>query len=589
MKKAFCSLVLMGMLALFVLAACSGENGANGSNGLNTLVSIVSEPAGTHCAYGGISVNSGVDTNGNGVLDPSEVTSTQYACNGVNGSNGYTDLVAIVSEPAGTNCANGGKKVSVGLDTNANDVLDASEITSSNYICNGAIGSNGLNSLMAIVSEPSGSICSNGGLKITSGLDANSNGTLDASEVTSMKYVCNGAGISWVDVTGTSVQAASNTGYLADSASQVAITLPPSPALGDIVQVTGVGTGGWVVAQNAGQSVISKNLVDPSFGAVWTGHLTGLAWLSVASSADGSKLVAVPLSDQIYTSDDSGATWTPRDSARSWTSVASSSDGTKLVAVAAGDQIFTSIDSGATWTPQGPTLNWIGVASSSDGTKLVAVPNGDQIYTSIDSGATWTARDSSRTWLGVASSADGTKLVATENGGRIYTSIDSGVTWTPRESARNWRGVASSSDGTKLVAAVSFGGRIYTSIDSGVTWTPRDSPRNWWGVASSSDGNRLVATENGGRLYTSIDSGANWIARGPATSWFAAASSSDGSRLVAVEEGGLVYTSEPTALQSTTVGTTGAIGGEQYDAIELQYVGNNTFTILSSEGQLAAQ
>jgi hypothetical protein len=33
----------------------------------------------------------------------------------------------------------------------------------------------------------------------------------------------------------------------------------------------------------------------------------------------------------------------------------------------------------------------------------------------------------------------------------------------------------------------------------------------------------------------------------------------------------------------------GSISGEQYDAIELQYIGNNTFTVLSYKGYLVVQ
>jgi hypothetical protein len=678
MTRAPSTLLLACGLAAFLVAGCGGDNSANGTNGanaansgvgLNTLVTVVAEPAGANCAYGGVSVNAGTDTNGNGVLDPSEITSTQDVCNGANGSNGsngasgangsngYSALVAVVSEPAGTNCASGGNKVSTGLDTNANGVLDTSEITSSNYICNGANGSNGtngangsngLNTLMAAVAEPAGSNCSNGGLKVTSGLDsnannvldagevtgttyvcngtnggnganggnglnsllsivtetaganctyggqrissgldANNNGTLDPTEVASTKYICNGAGINWVDVTGTSVQAASNTGYLADNASQVAVTLPASPALGDVVRVSGVGGGGWRVAQNAGQSVITANLLGPSIASAWTPHDQNRIWYSVTSSTDGTTLAAVASGGQIYTSANSGVTWIARDSGRQWTSVASSADGTQLVAVALNDQIYTSTNSGVTWTPRESARRWSGVASSADGTKLVAVVgNGGQIYTSSNSGATWTPRDSGRDWFAVASSADGVKLVAVVTGGQIYTSPDSGVTWIARDSARNWWGIASSADGTKLVATEN-GGQIYTSADSGVTWTARDSARTWWGVASSADGTRLVAVETNG-AYTSLDSGVNWVPRaGP--SLFSIASSADGAKLVAGAYNAQIYTSVPAALQSTTVGTAGSISGGQYDAIELQYVGNNTFTILSSEGSLAAQ
>jgi len=116
--------------------------------------------------------------------------------------------------------------------------------------------------------------------------------------------------------------------------------------------------------------------------------------------------VAAVLNGQIYTSTDSGVTWTPRESSRGWQSVASSADGTKLVAVEEagqnGGRIYTSTDSGVSWTPRESNRIWTSVASSADGFKLVAVvgsnetyPAGGQIYTSEPpsvSGAAGTAQ-----------------------------------------------------------------------------------------------------------------------------------------------------------------------------------------------------
>ncbi len=73
---------------------------------------------------------------------------------------------------------------------------------------------------------------------------------------------------------------------------------------------------------------------------------------------------------------------TPRESSRTWTSVASSSDGTKLLAAVNNGQLYTSIDSGVSWTPPTGTAQWISVASSADGTKLLAAVSGGQLYTS---------------------------------------------------------------------------------------------------------------------------------------------------------------------------------------------------------------
>jgi len=174
----------------------------------------------------------------------------------------------------------------------------------------------------------------------------------------------------------------------------------------------------------------------------------------------------------LYTSANSGVTWTQQNNANStnWVSIASSSDGTKLVAVNKGQYIYTSTNSGVNWTQRmtDTNRNWIFVASNSDGTKLAAVVQNGGLYTSTDSGATWTLQSnaSSRNWSSVASNADGTKLAAVVFGGYIYISTDSGVTWVEQTSAgtENWFSIASNADGRKLTAVVQ-NGYIYTYYD----------------------------------------------------------------------------------------------------------------------------
>ncbi len=87
---------------------CSGTNGTNGTNGSN-----------------------GVD-GGNGT-------------NGTNGSNGFTTLVKTTTLLVGdANCAGGGQRIDSGLDNGANGgtandgILQAGEITSTSYVCNGS-------------------------------------------------------------------------------------------------------------------------------------------------------------------------------------------------------------------------------------------------------------------------------------------------------------------------------------------------------------------------------------------------------------------------------------------------------------------
>jgi hypothetical protein len=98
-------------------------------------------------------------------------------------------------------------------------------------------------------------------------------------------------------------------------------------------------------------------------------------------------------------------------------SVASSVDGTKLVAVANGGSIYTSGDSGATWEQtSAPTGEWYAVASSGDGTILCALGdawNSDiGVEISTNSGASWApASVPAGWWNGVAASADGSYFV----------------------------------------------------------------------------------------------------------------------------------------------------------------------------------
>lgn len=288
-------------------------------------------------------------------------------------------------------------------------------------------------------------------------------------------------------------------------------------------------------------------------GTTWTPQPAAgnRRWFSLASSADGSRLLAAASFDKLYTSTDAGVTWTARltDTNRFWQVVASSADGVKLVAAVNPGVIFTSADSGETWAAQTNSGSriWTSLASSADGAKLVAGVSNGQLYTSTDSGVTWTARDSIRGWYAVASSADGTRLVAAARSGRLYTSTDSGVTWTPRETNRLWLALASSADGAKLAAAVNPG-FIFTSVDSGETWaTQTNSGSNVWAsLASSADGSKLVAAAQPGQLFTSTDSGVTWTARDTNRNWRALTSSESGERLVAGVDGGFLYTSTGT-------------------------------------------
>ena len=569
----------------------------------HTLLAIAAEAAGANCPLGGNKITSGADSNTNGVLDSNEVSATNYICNV--GGTGINALVRMIAEPVGPNCSAGGSRIASGADTNGNGALDSAEVTSTSYLCNGANGSNGaagnpgtpgspgvpgnpgsdgLTTLVGLTVEPAGAHCTFGGNKVSAGADSNSNGFLDSAEITVTSYLCNGApgaGITWVGATGTAVQATSNTGYLANSSDPVVITLPPSPAPGDIIEVTGVGVGGWKIAQNAGQRIaLDNNVAGGDIGATWIPQPGITVPYGVAASSDGKRLVVASHGGQLYTSADAGANWTPRDSVRQWSAVASSSDGTKLLAAVDSGYLYTSTNAGVTWTQRttDTTRVWLGVASSADGLRLVAAAFNGYLYTSDDGGVSWTARmtDSTRAWEIVASSADGSRLIATGSGLDLYTSEDFGMTWTSRGLNRSWTGVASSADGMRLVASAS-GDYVYTSSDGGVTWTAHDTGRTWQAVASSSDGTRLAAGTWTSGIYTSTDSGQTWTLRTGAITVRGLASSADGSILAAASNPVLV--SSPSTKTTTSTGTAGYLAGRKHDSVALQYIGGGVFVV----------
>lgn len=142
------SLVSSAMVSsFFLLAACGG-----GADGASSLSALAPEPAGTACPHGGMRLSTGSDRDGNGTLDPSEATSTEVVCNGAPGKEGASTmgadaggtkpatLAAVSVEPKGVKCTEGGVRIDQGLDANASGALDASEITSSQFVCNGASG-----------------------------------------------------------------------------------------------------------------------------------------------------------------------------------------------------------------------------------------------------------------------------------------------------------------------------------------------------------------------------------------------------------------------------------------------------------------
>lgn len=113
-----------------------GRDGKDGADGKSSLVRLDEESPGANCPHGGTAVKSGLDANGDGVLDDDEITHTTYVCAGPKSE---SSLVRLDDEPPGANCPHGGTAVKSGIDANENRILEDDEVSSTQYVCNGGV------------------------------------------------------------------------------------------------------------------------------------------------------------------------------------------------------------------------------------------------------------------------------------------------------------------------------------------------------------------------------------------------------------------------------------------------------------------
>jgi hypothetical protein len=155
-------------------------------NGITTLLDM-GAATGNQCAFGGHVLRSGPDTDNDGALDDEEVADVAVVCNGNDGVPTLVRMTAAAGE-----CASGnGWTVTSGLDANRNGTLEANEVQATGLVCSGRTGDTGLNSL--IRQREAGNACGpRPGVMLEVGTDDNRNGTLDPGEVDSWDVVCDG-------------------------------------------------------------------------------------------------------------------------------------------------------------------------------------------------------------------------------------------------------------------------------------------------------------------------------------------------------------------------------------------------------------
>ena len=184
-KKSSSRWIIASSLSLLA-AACS----SNSTYATRETVTLVTTATTAACPNGGVAIESGIDYNDNGVLDPSEVMTTSNVCNG---GPGYQTLVTTTVLPDGNaNCINGGTEVDVGVDNGAgggtagDGILQPGEITSTRYICNGADGIAYYVGAMTPPAGPAGAYTID-----TSGADSTDDGTAGSGGAVSLQ-IANG-------------------------------------------------------------------------------------------------------------------------------------------------------------------------------------------------------------------------------------------------------------------------------------------------------------------------------------------------------------------------------------------------------------
>ncbi len=76
-------------------------------------------------------------------------------------------------------------------------------------------------------------------------------------------------GSTTTDVTGAAQNLAPNQNYIADRATLVTFALPVAASLGSIIEIAGLGAGGWIITQGTGQLIHVGSLATTS-GATGT-------------------------------------------------------------------------------------------------------------------------------------------------------------------------------------------------------------------------------------------------------------------------------------------------------------------------------
>lgn len=343
----------------------------------------------------------------------------------------------------------------------------------------------------------------------------------------------------------------------------------------------------------------------------WTDTNQGTKlWWRIASSLDGTTLLAVVRNGNIWVSKNGGLTWSSKESTRYWSACTCSADGSIMYVAVDGGLIYKSTNYGDTWIelPQQPggagiTGNWGSLICSSNGQTIIAAEQSGLPYRSINEGLSWTKATNSAPFnIGkIVGTSDLSTLYVLANGSPTYiykyTFNATNTTEMVDQYPKSYSDIACSSDGTKVFAIVSNQG-VYINTNSGTgSWTVKPAYQGtnetYYYLTCSSNGQILTMATSGGS-WTSTNSGLDWTyntSNIPIGSRLT--SSSDGTKLLAAKYNGSLYTgilplyTAPTV--APTIGTATYIAGQTqasiaFTPLTLAQAGNSAITSYTVTG-----
>lgn len=542
----------------------------------------------------------GLDVNGNGWLDPQEPSLHQEHC-------GLPLQLRMAEAPGQARCPAGGVWVHWGAGLGRQlwcQTGGAALQPVSAALDEPFMSPRGQERLVTVDTDPQG-LCPVTGRRVSSGLDTNRNGQLEATEILLVQHLCGAEEPErvWAERADPSEPSAAQ----AMAPQPPRWALPSDVPVGQVLQVQGPPGLAWRVAQQPGHRIATRSLLEVPEALRWpntspwqrltppaaTG--TPLGEPAAAQSADGRQLL---LADRrgLWLSHDGGRAWqaTGPDASLRWTSVSGSADGRRLLASALADGLYGSDDHGQTWTRRSRGHGHGELASDAEGRTVLAVRHGTQLWLSRDGGHAWQPLPLQGRWRAMAVSADGQRLAAAADGQALMLSHDAGHHWHASLPAPAGASVvnslAFSRDGKTLLASAAqagsqggsptgsptgsrdrshAGAALQLSVDGGQHWQPVPLPasvRSARSVAVGAAGRRWLLAADDGSTWVTHDQGQQWHRQALPTAVSQVLITHEGLHQLALGDTGGVYRMSA----ATTPGPSGGLWVQGGDDVQRQ-------------------